>query len=110
MDFSFSLLYLVVLFSLNPLLTLVTLSTLPLFVVLALIANPIVEDQINKVVQEGVRTNSYLTEAITGIQTIKSQNAELKPAGISRTATAASSVRISSSRSAVRPLAPSPNS
>ena len=77
-DFSFSLLYLAVLFSLNPLLTLVTLSTLPLFVVLALIANPIVEDQIDKVVQEGVRTNSYLTEAITGIQTIKSQNAELK--------------------------------
>ena len=77
-DFSFSLMYLAVLFSLNPLLTLVTLSTLPLFVVLALIANPIVENQIDKVVQEGVRTNSYLTEAITGIQTIKSQNAELK--------------------------------
>ena len=78
MDFSFSLLYLVVLFSLNPLLTLVTLSTLPLFIVLALIANPIVEHQIERVVQEGVNTNSYLTEAITGIQTIKSQNAELK--------------------------------
>ena len=77
-DFSFSLMYLAVLFSLNPLLTLVTLSTLPLFVVLALIANPIVENQIDKVVLEGVRTNSYLTEAITGIQTIKSQNAELK--------------------------------
>jgi len=77
-DFSFSLLYLVVLFSLNPLLTLVTLSTLPLFIVLALIANPIVEHQIERVVQEGVNTNSYLTEAITGIQTIKSQNAELK--------------------------------
>jgi ATP-binding cassette subfamily B protein len=29
-------------------------------------------------VEEGVKTNSYLTEAITGIQTIKSQNAELK--------------------------------
>ena len=77
-DFSFSLLYLVVLFSLNPLLTLVTLSTVPLFIVLALIANPIVEHQIERVVQEGVNTNSYLTEAITGIQTIKSQNAELK--------------------------------
>ncbi|MAH59163.1 MAG: multidrug ABC transporter, partial [Synechococcus sp. ARS1019] len=77
-DFSFSLLYLAVLFSLNPLLSLVTLSTVPLFIVLALIANPIVEHQIERVVQEGVNTNSYLTEAITGIQTIKSQNAELK--------------------------------
>ena len=77
-DFSFSILYLAVLLSLNPLLTLVTLSTLPLFIVLALIANPIVEHQIERVVEEGVSTNSYLTEAITGIQTIKSQNAELK--------------------------------
>ena len=77
-DFSFSLLYVAVLFSLNPLLTLVTLSTLPLFIVLALIANPIVEHQIDRMVEEGVKTNSYLTEAITGIQTIKSQNAELK--------------------------------
>jgi len=77
-DFSFSILYLAVLLSLNPLLTLVTLSSLPLFIVLALIANPIVEHQIERVVEEGVSTNSYLTEAITGIQTIKSQNAELK--------------------------------
>ncbi|MEB3254576.1 MAG: peptidase domain-containing ABC transporter, partial [Synechococcus sp.] len=77
-DFSFSLLYLAVLLSLNPLLTLITLSSLPLFIVLALIANPVVEHQIDRVVHEGVNTNSYLTEAITGIQTIKSQNAELK--------------------------------
>ena len=78
LDFSFSFLYLAVLLSLNPLLTLVTLATLPLFIILALIANPIVEHQIERVVEEGVSTNSYLTESITGIQTIKSQNAELK--------------------------------
>ena len=78
LDFSFSFLYLAVLLSLNPLLTLITLATLPLFIVLALIANPIVEHQIERVVEEGVSTNSYLTESITGIQTIKSQNAELK--------------------------------
>jgi len=78
LDFSFSILYLAVLFALNPLLTLVTLSTLPLFIVLAIIVNPIVEYQIGRTVDEGVKTNSYLTEALTGIQTIKSQNAELK--------------------------------
>ena len=78
LDFSFSILYLAVLLSLNPLLTLITLSTLPLFIVLAIIVNPIVEHQISRTVEEGVRTNSYLTEALTGIQTIKSQNAELK--------------------------------
>ena len=46
--------------------------------VLAFIANPLVDHQIDRTVAEGVKTNSYLTEAITGIQTIKSQNAELK--------------------------------
>ena len=78
LDFSFSFLYLAVLFALNPLLTLVTLSSLPLFIVLALIVNPIVDHQIGRTVEEGMNTNSYLTEALTGIQTIKSQNAELK--------------------------------
>ena len=77
-DFGFSLLYIAVLVALNPVLTLVTLSTLPLFLVLALVSNPLVEHQIGKVMAAGVRTYSYLTEAITGIQTIKSQNAELK--------------------------------
>ena len=77
-DFSFSLLYVAVLLALNPLLTLVTLSTLPLFVVLGLLSNPIVERLIERSVNQAIRTYSYLNEAITGIQTIKSQNAELK--------------------------------
>jgi ATP-binding cassette subfamily B protein len=45
---------------------------------LAFIANPLIDNQIGRTVEEGIKTNSYLTEAITGIQTIKSQNAELK--------------------------------
>ena len=77
-DFAFSLLYVAVLFALNPLLTLVTLSTLPLFLLLALISNPLIERLIARTVEAGIHTYSYLTEAITGIQTIKSQNAELK--------------------------------
>ena len=109
LDFSFSILYLAVLLSLNPLLTLITLSTLPLFIVLAIIVNPIVEHQISRTVEEGVRTNSYLTEALTGIQTIKSQNAELKHAGPFRIATAASSVKISNSKSPEKPSEHWPN-
>ena len=77
-DFGFSLLYVAVLFMLNPLLTLVTLSTLPLFLILALVSNPLIEELIRRCVTAGMRTFSYLTEAITGMQTIKSQNAELK--------------------------------
>lgn len=77
-DFGFSLLYVAILFALNPLLTLVTLTTLPLFVALGLLSNPIVERLIERTVQQAINTYSYLNEAITGIQTIKSQNAELK--------------------------------
>ena len=77
-DFGFSLLYIAVLLALNPLLTLVTLSTLPLFVVLGLISNPIIDKLIERSIGQAIRTYSYLNEAITGIQTIKSQNAELK--------------------------------
>ena len=77
-DFLFSLLYIVVLLALNLPLTLVTLSTLPLIIILALISNPIVESMIERSINEAVRTYSFLTEAIGGIQTIKSQNAELK--------------------------------
>jgi ATP-binding cassette, subfamily B, bacterial HlyB/CyaB len=77
-DFGFSLLYIAVLLALNPLLTLVTLSTLPLFLVLGLVSNPVVEKLISRSIGEAIRTYSYLNEAITGIQTIKSQNAELK--------------------------------
>ena len=77
-DFLFSLLYIAVLVVLNPALTLVTLSTLPLIVALALISNPMVESLIERSIGEAVKTYSFLTEAIGGIQTIKSQNAELK--------------------------------
>ncbi len=78
LDFGFSFLFLVVLWWISPTLTLITLSALPLFIVLAFIANPLVEGQIDRTVAQAINTNSYLNEAITGIQTIKSQNAELK--------------------------------
>jgi ATP-binding cassette subfamily B protein len=77
-DFAFSLLYLAILFAISPLLTLVTLATLPLIAAVGLVSNPLVRGQINRTMAQAVRASSFLTEAITGIQTIKSQNAELK--------------------------------
>mgnify|MGYP001162678624 CR=1 FL=1 len=77
-DTLFSFLYIAILLSINPLLTLVVLSTLPLMVALTVLSNPLVYSQIKRSMAESMRTHSYLTEAITGIQTIKSQNAELK--------------------------------
>ncbi len=77
-DFGFSLIYLAILFAISPLLTLVTLATLPLIAAVGLVSNPLVRSQINRTMAQAVRASSFLNEAITGIQTIKSQNAELK--------------------------------
>jgi ATP-binding cassette subfamily B protein len=70
--------FLAILFSISPMLTLVELSTFPLILGLTLIANPLVRSQIKRSVAESANTFSYLTEVIGGIQTIKSQNGELK--------------------------------
>ena len=77
-DFIFSFFYLAILFSISIPLTLASLATLPLMLVLAIISNPLMRAQINRSMAEAVKTYSYLNESITGIQTIKSQNAELK--------------------------------
>ena len=77
-DTAFSLVYFAILLSISPLLTLVVLSTVPLMVGLTIASNPIVYGQIKRSMAESMRTHSFLTESITGIQTIKSQNAELK--------------------------------
>lgn len=77
-DASFTPIYLAILITISWQLTLVTLSTLPLILGLTLVANPLVYSQIKRSMGESVRTFSFLNEAITGIQTIKSQNAELK--------------------------------
>ncbi|MCP9934906.1 ATP-binding cassette domain-containing protein [Cyanobium sp. Candia 9D4] len=77
-DFAFSLIYLAILFAISPLLTLVVLATLPLIAAVGLVSNPLVRSQIQRTMGQAVRASSFLTEAITGIQTIKSQNAELK--------------------------------
>jgi len=78
-DVLFSLVFLVVLLLISPLLTLVSLATsLPLLLILSLVSTPIVREQIRLSMSESVRTYSFLNESITAIQTIKSQNAELK--------------------------------
>ena len=77
-DLLFVPIFLAILLSMSPMLTLVELSILPIILGLTLLANPLVYGQIKRAQAESMRTFSYLIEAIGGIQTIKSQNAELK--------------------------------
>jgi ATP-binding cassette subfamily B protein len=53
-------------------------TSLPLLLILSLVSTPIVREQIRLSIAQSVRTYSFLNESITAIQTIKSQNAELK--------------------------------
>jgi ATP-binding cassette subfamily B protein len=75
-DLLFSVIYLGVMLSLNVTLTFIAVATLPLILILTLVSDPLVRGQIKATNGEQIRTFSYLSEAITGIQTIKAQNAE----------------------------------
>ena len=77
-DSIFSIIYIMVLFSISPLLTFVVLSTLPIVIALTVLSNPIIYGQIKRTMGASMRTHTFLTESITGIETIKAQNAELK--------------------------------
>jgi len=78
-DSIFGLFFLVVLLFISPLLTIISLGTsLPFLIALSLATQPIVRDQLRGVGYYATRVYTLLSESITGIQTIKSQNAELK--------------------------------
>ena len=77
-DLAFVPLYLVVMLAVSPLLAVIQLAVVPVVLAIGLLANPAIKAQIGRSKAEAVRTYSFLTEAITGVQTIKAQNAELK--------------------------------
>ncbi|MEB3360318.1 MAG: peptidase domain-containing ABC transporter [Synechococcales bacterium] len=78
LDAIFSVIYIVVMFFYSWLLTLVSLATIPLFVGLAFIASPIIRQQLRHKAERNAETQSYLVEVMSGIQTVKAQNMELR--------------------------------
>jgi ATP-binding cassette subfamily B protein len=77
-DLAFVPLYLLVMVAVSPLLAVIQLAVVPVVLAIGLLANPAIKAQIGRSKAEAIRTYSFLTEAITGVQTIKAQNAELK--------------------------------
>jgi ATP-binding cassette subfamily B protein len=77
-DLGFVPIYLLVMLSLSPVLSMVQLAFVPVILGISVIANPAIKSQIKQTKKEAIGTYSFLTEALTGIQTIKAQNAELK--------------------------------
>jgi ATP-binding cassette, subfamily B, bacterial HlyB/CyaB len=78
LDAVFSTVYIVIMLFYSWLLTLVALITVPFFIALAFIASPLIRRQLRVKAERNADTQSYLVEVLSGIQTIKAQNIELK--------------------------------
>jgi ATP-binding cassette subfamily B protein len=78
LDAVFSVIYIVVMFIYSWILTLVSLATIPLFILLAVVASPLIRNQLRVKAERNAETQSYLVEVVSGIQTVKAQNMELR--------------------------------
>ncbi|MBW4485599.1 MAG: peptidase domain-containing ABC transporter [Tildeniella torsiva UHER 1998/13D] len=78
LDAVFSVMYIVVMFIYSWLLTLVALATIPLFVLVTVLTAPIVRKQLRIKAERNAATQSLLVESLSGIQTVKAQNIELR--------------------------------
>ncbi len=78
LDAVFSVIYIVVMFVYSWLLTIVALVTLPLFALLTTIVSPIVRRQLRVKAERNAEAQSHLVEVLSGIQTVKAQNIEMR--------------------------------
>lgn len=78
LDALFSVFYIAFMLVYSVPLTLVALSTIPLFAILTLTVAPIVQRQLRTKAERHADTQSYLVEVLSGIQTVKAQTIELK--------------------------------
>ncbi len=78
LDAIFSVIYIVVMFIYSPLLTAVALGIIPIFIGLTLIFSPLIRRQLRAKAERNAHTQSHLVEIMSGIQTVKAQNIELK--------------------------------
>ena len=78
LDAVFSVVYIAVMSVYSPLLTAVSLGIIPIFVALTLIFSPTIRRQLRVKAERNAETQSYLVEVLTGIQTVKAQNIELR--------------------------------
>lgn len=78
LDAVFSVVYIIVMLFYSWQLTLVGLGTIPIFIIITLIASPTVSRQLRSKAERNSETQSYLVEVMSGIQTVKAQNIELR--------------------------------
>lgn len=72
LDSIFLVLYVIILFSYSTKLTWITLAALPILAIISLAVTPSLRERLNWKFNCGAESQSYLVEAVTGVQTIKS--------------------------------------
>ncbi len=78
LDAVFSVIYIAVMLFYSWVLTIVALATVPLFALLTIFVSPVVRGQLRTKAERYADMQSYLVEVLSGIQTVKAQNIELK--------------------------------
>jgi ATP-binding cassette subfamily B protein len=78
LDAIFALLYVAVMVIYSWQLTLLTLSVIPILVILTLTVSPMVRDQLQSRAVANARTQSHLVEVLSSMMTVKAQNIELR--------------------------------
>ena len=78
LDSAFSVIYIAVMFIYSWQLTLVTLSVVPLLLIITIIVSPLIRAQIQKRAIANARTQSHLVEVLSAMHTVKAQNIELR--------------------------------
>jgi subfamily B ATP-binding cassette protein HlyB/CyaB len=76
LDLLFGLLFLIVLFIYSPLLTLIVAAALPCYVVLSLSVVPAFRARLDERFRRGAANQSFLVEAVSGVETVKSMALE----------------------------------
>lgn len=72
LDVSFIFIFIIVMFFYSKTLTFVALGALPFYVGLSVLIIPMLKERLNEKFNTGAESQSYLVEAVTGVQTIKS--------------------------------------
>jgi subfamily B ATP-binding cassette protein HlyB/CyaB len=76
LDLIFTVLFIAVMFVYSGILTCVTLACIPLFIVLSVTVRPMMRRRLEEKFDRGAENQSYLVEAVTGVQTVKAMALE----------------------------------
>jgi len=71
LDVLFTVVFIAVMWFYSPLLTLVVLASLPLYAILSVVITPMIRARLHEKFNRGAENQSFLVEAISGIQTVK---------------------------------------